>query len=182
MVDVRMVEADQPTSTPEGVMRKSLGPVLLLLLAAVLSSCGSSARAGEITGSYTNAYDGYTIDVPLGWRVEPASVPGATANLYSYPETGTVEPGSTITKIEIYVDPLPGLRDALAFYPLAADVHVLRERMLEIDGHPALQQNLRTPGGANQMVSLVHDTKLITMLVYGDAQPVGATLASLELD
>jgi hypothetical protein len=166
-------------------MRKSLGPALLLLLVAALSSCGSSARAGEITGSYTNAYDGYTIDVPLGWRVEPASAPGATANLYSYPDTGTVKPGHNITKIEIYVDLLPrplSLRDALALYPLAADVQVLRERMLEIDGHPALQQNLRTPGGANQMVSLLHDAKLITVLVYGDVEPVAPILASLDLD
>jgi hypothetical protein len=169
----------------EGNMHKTLCPALLLLLTAALSSCGSAARAGEITGSYTNAYDGYSIDVPLGWRVEPASAPGATALLCSYSETGTVEPGQSITKIEIYVDSLPGplsLREALALYPLSADVYVLRERMLEIDGHPALQQNLRTSGGANQVVSLVHDTKLVTLLVYGDAGPVRPILASLELD
>lgn len=158
--------------------------MLAILAATLLTGCGTAAQANPITGSYTNAYDGYTLAVPVGWRVEPASAPGATAILYSYPEEGTLEPGRPATKIDVYVEPLPGpmsLQDALALRPLDPEVKVVREILVEVDGRPARQQDLKTPGGTSRTLSLVYDARLLTLVAYGDLEPAGAIFASLML-
>ncbi len=165
-------------------MRQHLTPALFVLSALVLAGCGASALAGEVSGSYTNAYDGYTIDVPVGWRVEPASAPGATASIYSYLDTAPIGRGEKVTKIEIYVDSLPwsmSLMEALDRYALEPSVRRTPKGLMEIGGHPALLHDLQAASGPIRMVSLVHESRLFTILVYGDPELASAVVRSLLL-
>jgi hypothetical protein len=74
------------------------------------------------------------------------------------------------------------VRDAMALYPTGPDVQIVSERLVEIAGHPALQQSVQSNGSRLQQTSLVHESKLITLIVYGDRRPAEAVVASLELD